>query len=110
MINLTLNEVNLSLKSFTVTGHSTIGKKGNNLLCAGVSTLIQTIIISFKKIVCIDISLDIDDGFIYCKFPDDLTKTQTDNISLLIMTMICGMEDLKKQFPKEININWIKHK
>jgi uncharacterized protein YsxB (DUF464 family) len=110
MIKLTLNQVNSSLISFTVSGHSNFGKKGNNLLCAGVSTLIQTIIISFKKVLCINISLDVDDGFINCKFPANLTTAENDKVSLLMMTMICGMEDLKKQFPKEININWINNK
>ncbi len=108
MIRLTLKDKQNSFECFTVEGHSTLGKKGNNLLCAGVSTLTQSILLGFQQVLKIHPVIQKSDGYLYCNFPDTLENRIADGVNLLIMTMICGFQDLKMQFPDEIEILWNK--
>lgn len=106
MIQITITEKHDLFKSFTIEGHSLIGKKGNNILCAGVSTLVQTIFLGLKEILKLNVKFDKKDGYFHCYLPENLTQSNKQFVDLLIMTMIKGLQDLKKQYPDEVSINW----
>ncbi len=107
MIKLAIYHLDSNFQSFRLEGHSSIGKKGNNLLCAGVSTLVQTMILGIMNVLEINIHLEKQDGYILCNFPDNLNQKENEGINLLMMTMIVGFQDLEKQFPNEIQIEWL---
>jgi len=107
MIKLTVEEQSSSFSYFVVEGHSTMGKKGNNILCAGVSSLIQTILLGLLQVMELDLDITKRDGFIDCQFPDHITPQDREGINLLIMTMITAYQDLMKQYPDEMEIVWI---
>ncbi|MDH5682620.1 MAG: ribosomal-processing cysteine protease Prp [Spirochaetota bacterium] len=106
MIKLTVEEKGQLFSSFCVEGHSSLGKKGNNLLCAGVSSLSQSIFLGIRDILKIDVSWSKEDGYLKCVLPVSLTEKENEMVSLLIMTLIQGFEDLKRQFPREMVLVW----
>ncbi|MDH4127389.1 MAG: ribosomal-processing cysteine protease Prp [Spirochaetota bacterium] len=106
MIRLTIEDNGTTFSSFIVEGHSTVGKKGNDILCAGVSALTQAIVISIKTILKLNVMLEKRDGYIYCEIPSSMEKQEKEGIDLLVMTLISGFQDLKNQYPKEIDIVW----
>lgn len=106
MIRLILHDNGTSFLSFTVKGHSTQGQKGNDILCAGVSTLAQSIVLTMKTVLKLNIGVEKKDGYLYCGIPDSLDKQEKLGVDLLIMTMVTGIQDLKNQYPNEIEIIW----
>ncbi|GMT48922.1 MAG: hypothetical protein IEMM0008_0461 [bacterium] len=106
MIQLSVHDNEHTFISFCVEGHSTVGKKGNNLLCAGVSTLTQSILLSMKSVLKLQLEVRKEEGYIECIFPKSLSQGDLEGINLLMMTMITGFQDLKRQFPEEISIIW----
>ncbi len=106
MIHLSVHDNEDTFISFTVEGHSTLGKKGNNMLCAGVSTLTQSILLGMKSVLKLQLKVRKEEGFIECVFPKSLSQSALEGVNLLMMTMITGFQDLKGQFPEEINIIW----
>lgn len=107
MIKLSVIENKTQFLSFKVEGHSTLGKKGNNILCAGVSSLAQGIILGLTVILKLDIKLKKEEGFIECSIPQELSDRDKERVNLLIMTMIVAFEDFKIQYPSELDIQWI---
>lgn len=106
MIKLLIHTKNSYFSSFTIEGHSTLGTKGNNLLCAGVSTLSQGIFLGLTKILNLDLNYEKRDGYLFCQFPDDLSSGEQDKVSVLLVTLIETMKDLRLSFPDEIKIEW----
>lgn len=108
MILLTLRNNDSTFTSFIVEGHSSTGQKGNNILCAGVSTLVQTILLGISSVLQLEVNVDKRDGYLLCELPQSLSQQEKDGLNLLIMTMIIGIKDLKQQYPDEIEIIWEK--
>lgn len=106
MIQLILNIENNQFSSFTIEGHSSLGSKGNNLLCAGVSTLSQGIFLGLNKIIEKDLDYKKSDGYLYCRLPEDLSLIDQEKASVLFITLLETMKDLKKSFPDQIHIEW----
>ncbi|MDH5680284.1 MAG: ribosomal-processing cysteine protease Prp [Spirochaetota bacterium] len=106
MIKLTIEEKGQIFTSFCVEGHSSLGKKGNNLLCAGVSSLSQSIFLAIRDILKLELAWSKEDGYLKCVLPNSLTEKENEMVSLLIMTLIQGFEDLKRQFPREMTLDW----
>ncbi len=106
MIQLSVHDDERTFISFTVEGHSSLGKKGNNILCAGVSTLTQSILLGMKSVLKLHLKVRKEEGYLKCVFPESLSQGDIEGVNLLMMTMITGFQDLKNQFPEEINIVW----
>ncbi|MCB1141895.1 MAG: ribosomal-processing cysteine protease Prp [Leptospiraceae bacterium] len=83
-----------------LTGHSpgNLGKKGENLLCAGVSVLAQSLGLFFKKRNKLEF-IHIRDGFLEFQ----LVKGSSDS-NLGFELTLEGISDLQSQYPDSIEI------
>ena len=86
-------------------GHSSrlSGEKGNNIVCAAVSAVLQTLFLYLKKEKCID-AVKISDGVLLFR----LVEIRNPKLSILVdqafnMTLV-GMEAISKEHPNEIEI------
>lgn len=81
-------------------GHApdSFGKKGNNILCAAVSTLVQTLYLHLK--IMSNVSHEtIRKGFLEL----EVLKTSKDT-NLAFEVIMTGMHNLFKQYPEEIQL------
>ena len=81
------------LVGFEISGHASGEKRGNNLVCAGVTTLAQTCIASITTLL--GVSGEIQKGEAgYLKY--SLTHGSNTETDLLIRSMVIGLEYLQK--------------
>lgn len=78
-----------------ISGHS--GNKGNSIVCAGVSALVESWRLSETLLENIDVSFD--NGFVQASVP----KTETSRV--LFFQLSVGIKALAQQYPNEIKIN-----
>ena len=85
----------------TIRGHAGYADHGNDIVCAGVSTLVQTLIQSIEALTTDAIRYDIEPGY---------TNIEHGNLSdsgqLLIDSFFCGIELISGEYPDCVEITY----
>ena len=101
MITVTLVRDNKkAITGFTISGHAKTAPHGQDIVCAGVSTLAQSAIMGIERHLGRDIDLGQDtDGLTMSLIgqPDSLTGA-------ILETMLLGLTEIAKLYPKSVRI------
>ena len=87
--------------------HTGFAEYGKDIVCAGVSTLTQNAANSIQKLTNVKNNLVIDEnkGFLKFELIDiDTTSLDYHDAQTILKSMLCGLEDLQKQYPKYIKL------
>ena len=93
------------IKSVSSTGHSGYSSEGSDIVCAGVSVLLQNAQKTFEEILNIDtfFTLDEDKPSLSITLPK-LSGEKLKMADLIMKSTVNGLCDLADTFPKHINI------
>ncbi len=108
MINIELYFKNDNLYRFSVNGHANFSEHGSDIVCAGVSTLVLNTINSIDKFLDEPISLadmDKNKGVIDCSFDDRLNSKYNPQTTILLQSMVFGLETMEQMYGEYITIN-----
>ncbi len=86
-------------KIIHINGHSDYASYGKDIVCASVSSIVAT---------SVNLALDYDSSLIYIDKDDKViieNNTNNDNVLKILKNMICMLEELAKQYPKNIKIS-----
>ena len=100
MIEIRFNLRGEGLCGFSVKGHSGTAKRGEDIVCAGVSSLTQTALLGLLEVVKADVSYNVTKGKMEVELkkpPDVLTET-------VLQTMRLGLREISKQYPQAVKI------
>lgn len=92
------------INGFEITGHSGYADKGSDIICAGVSALIETTALALEMLIGIpvDVEVDYESGFLKCIWSNDDGKSE--KIDLLIQTLILGLERIQEEYPDYLKV------
>lgn len=90
------------LKAFKVSGHASYAPLGKDIVCAGVSSLSQGIIIGLEDVAGAQLEIDKKAGKLTCKV---LGKYQDKSIQVLLRTLFISLQELAKNYPDYINFS-----
>jgi len=90
-----------------VKGHSGTGTKGNDIICAGISALFQTLVLSVTRILKIEQDIGRDSsGFMSSEIViDSLSKDDLNRLKLLIESFILGASEISREYPGTVKID-----
>lgn len=90
-------------------GHTNYGEAGEDIVCAALSSVVQTAALGLMSVVGIDINLERDDARGYLKFviPSTITEIEQIQIDAILNTMLCGVSDLYEGFSDFIELEVI---
>lgn len=94
MIEVTRKENGLSIK-----GHAHYAENGKDIVCAGVSTLAQTLIASIEKLTTDEIQYVIQPGTVDIKH-----GTLSREAQLLVKSFFIGIQMIADEFPENVRI------
>lgn len=91
--------VNRYSDRITVEGHANFATYGQDIVCAGVSTLVQTLIQSVEELTTDKIQYDMQPGTVDIKFwsLSDLTK-------VLVDSFFIGIEQIISEYPDYVEL------
>lgn len=94
-----------------VKGHSGTGTKGNDIICAAISALFQTLVLSVFRILKIDQDIERDDsGYMSSLIKiDALEKDDLMKLKLLIESFILGTSEISREYPGTVKIDIERH-
>ena len=91
-------KVNIKEKQIVIKGHANYDELGKDIVCASVSSMVITTVNAILRIDNEAIKYSDTDGVIIDIIKDD------EIVNKLIINLISLLEDLKKQYPKYIEI------
>lgn len=108
--NLTLDDVGLpklagASPEISIEGHADYGKKGEDIVCAGVSALAGTVIVAITRIAGIRQDVDQKEGMLRTVlYPGESSDEQRRSLEVLLGTLLLGLREMQAQYPENIDI------
>ncbi|MCR5437922.1 MAG: ribosomal-processing cysteine protease Prp [Selenomonas sp.] len=88
------------ITGFSVTGHSGTAERGQDIVCAGVSSLTQTALLGLMEYLHREVAYDVASGKLLVELkenPDDLTEA-------ILQSMLLGLMEIQKLSPEAVRI------
>ena len=98
MIRAELYESNGLLNGFRISGHAGYAEKGNDVVCAAVSSAVQLIVNLLNEFDC-EPKVNVGDNIIECR-----TTASMNTASAMLEQLKLHFEAILEEFPKTINI------
>ena len=91
---------------FESKGHANFRRAGKDIVCAGVSSITQTALLGIQNLTDVKTKVKLDENKGYLKFELDIEDNSQKfyDAQVILKTMLCGLEDLRKQYPKYIKL------
>lgn len=82
-----------------VLGHANYDVYGKDIVCAGVSALVQTAVLGIKELTDINPTLVKTEGYFKIEIPN---KTSCKKCDIILKTIVLGLEDIAKSYSKYV--------
>ena len=93
------------ITSFTVKGHSKWAETGKDIVCAGVSALVQSAAYGIVKYLGIKAQIKMDDGFLKLTLPEELSTELRGKADAILETMTIGLYEIQGDFPNHLIVD-----
>ncbi len=93
--------------TFNGSGHSEADDFGSDIVCAGISAVMQTTLLGLGEYLGLEDRLTYnidDDGWLYCALPQDLTAVERVRADAIIETMILGIKAIQSEYAEFISV------
>lgn len=106
MTKVTILKKNNKIFSIECDGHTNYGEKGEDIVCASLSSIVQTAALGLLMVAMVELEMKRDDEAGYLKFtlPEKLDEVQDVQTSAILDTMLCGISDLYESFSDYIEL------
>lgn len=84
----------------TIEGHAKYAERGKDIVCAGVSTLVQTLVQSFEDLCTDEITYILKPGWVEIKHGDLSAKAQ-----VLVNSFFIGVYMIAERYPDHVKVN-----
>lgn len=91
-------------KGLEVSGHAGQGKKGEDIVCAGVSALTYTLLNSLEGILHIKTGAEISSGYVKFNLPEDLDNSIFEQSQLILNSIILGYRNMEESYKQFIDV------
>jgi len=90
---------------FVCSGHAAYAKHGADIVCAAISILAQTIMAALDEILGLPLEVETDEstGYLKCTWVNQ--PNQSEQIQLLIKTLVLGLKAIQTEYPNHISLS-----
>jgi uncharacterized protein YsxB (DUF464 family) len=87
-----------------IRGHALFAPRGSDIVCAAVSVLAQTIVFAMEELLDLYPPVKVKKGYFCLCRPAQLDANKKDNFFLLFETMLVGLKEIAKSYPRYLSI------
>lgn len=91
------------LWSFSLEGHAMYSERGKDIVCAGVSVLVQSIFNGLTEVLGYHLDYKMKDGFFSFDIPDKYAE-EDERVKVLLDTLLLNLRDLEKTYNRHIKL------
>ena len=109
MTDVTIKRKNNHIVEVVASGHTGYGEAGEDIVCAGISTLIQSALLGLLQVAQINVKYTVNEqkGSLRFTLPENLTEQERHDASVILNTMLCGLNDFYTEYSDYINLEVI---
>jgi hypothetical protein len=97
-----------SIDRFSIKGHANFAKRGEDIVCAGVSAVTVGTVNSIETLTGVEMDAKMKNGFLSASLPV-LEKDETwSQVQLLLESMVLMLTDIAESYGKYIQIEQVK--
>ena len=100
MVSIKIERKAGKIIAFSCEGHCDYKKKGEDIVCAGISSILQTAVLGLKEYLKADIELLKEAG----KMVVGLKSSATADSQIILETMLLGLKGIEREYPKKVKI------
>ena len=99
MISVVITKHNNQYKNVSLEGHAEFAEEGQDIVCAAVSVLVINTFNSIERFTDDDFTSDVsvNGGYLSMSFTEDIS----DKATLLLDSMLLGLDEIQKQYGDE---------
>ena len=83
------------IQNFSTEGHAGFDEQGQDIVCAAVSVTAYTAVGALEDLAGIKDCHKVEDGFISCNMPLDITEEQKKTAGIILETMVIGFRQIE---------------
>ncbi|PYI52256.1 ribosomal-processing cysteine protease Prp [Paenibacillus flagellatus] len=104
MIRVTIerNRDSGTIEAFSVTGHAFYGKKGHDIVCAGVSAVTVGTVNAVERLTGVELPNEMRDGLLKVRIPEGTDEGRIGQIQLLLESMVVMLQSIEEAYGKYI--------
>lgn len=99
MITVTEFRDEKQIIGFSVTGHAGCGEYGEDLVCAGVSAIVQTAILGIMDVLHLKADVSVKEGDTVCILNREEIGSDLSKAAIVFDTMFAGLKSIKSSYP-----------
>jgi len=87
-------------------GHTGYGVEGEDIVCAALSSIVQTALLGILQVAGVNVGYDRrdDEGYLRFTIPEDIDREQRKTCDIILNTMLLGVADLHEGFSDFIEL------
>ena len=87
-------------------GHTGYGEEGEDIVCAALSSIVQTALLGLFGVAEVNVKVTRSDadGYLKMVLPSDMDEVQTDRAEVILRTMLLGIRDLHEGYSDFIEL------
>ncbi|MFD3449541.1 ribosomal-processing cysteine protease Prp [Microbacteriaceae bacterium 4G12] len=95
-----------SIHSFKMTGHANYAPHGQDLVCAGTTTVVFGLINAIEELCHVQATIELgsDGGFLTYEVPNDLELPIQEKVQLLLEAMVVSLKTVELDYGKYIRL------
>ncbi|MCS6903306.1 MAG: ribosomal-processing cysteine protease Prp [Candidatus Bipolaricaulota bacterium] len=97
-----LRDSDRKIFAFRSRGHTGYAEEGKDIVCAGVSTLLQTAVLGLEEYLKLDPKVEQEKGFLQCHLERDIFLNR--EIDAVLETMVLGLKALEREYPEHLRV------
>lgn len=109
MTDIKLKRINDSIVEVEASGHTGYGEQGEDIVCAGISTLLQASLLGLLQVAKVNVkyTIDVETGKLKFTLPDNLTESEKHDCDVILNTLLAGLQDFYTEYSDFINLEVI---
>lgn len=106
MTNIKVIKQNNSIAEVICDGHTGYGVEGEDIVCAALSSIVQTALLGLLQVAMVDVDFEIRevDGYLRMRVPSEISSESRKTCDIILDTMMLGISDLYQGFSDFIEL------
>jgi len=106
MTKVHITKRNKSISVIECDGHTNYGEKGEDIVCAALSSIVQTAVLGILQVAGVSAKMERNDdkGYLKVIIPENLSIEKQKEVDIITNTMLLGVADLYEGFSDFIEL------
>ena len=95
-----------ALIGYRAEGHAGYAEAGEDIVCAAVSALTQSILNGIRNVLGAPVMFEVDDdaAFLEARLTPETPEAQVQQAQLLLVTLLEGLQAIERSYPRNVRI------